>query len=195
MDRVNETEAQIFAQIEELKGDLYGNYAQICRKLANLRPGIHYMHKDHAWKYYKEVAAQKLFPESVFTFGTKRGYLECMMGRARDVQLRVAAGAEFDWCQVERGEIVDRRTSWKKMGAADFKRLFPAGQPVRSLTEQRAILQAEIAARPVTHIRRQPVACVDLVAGTFTLGGVTAPLSVVLGALADGGVDLRQAAA
>lgn len=193
MAMTNQSEAQTIARIEELKGDLALNFKQICELLALV--SNHYLHRDPLFRWYREVATGKLIPEVVMAMAMKRDYLKHLMGRPREVQLEVARDKEFDWCTSIKGEILDRRSSWKKMGAADFKRMFPVGQPIRSLHEQREVLRAELAAGPITHIRRQPLARVDAQAQTFTLGAQTVPLSVVLAALREAGIGAQEQAA
>lgn len=181
MTTTNQNEAQVIARIEDLKGDLGLNYKQICECLVLLKS--HYMHRDPLFRSYRDVASGAIIPEAVMCMAAKRGYLDHIAGRPRDLQRKIASDGEFDWCTVVRGEIVEKRTGWKKMGAADFKRMFPIGGPVRSMSEQRAALAQEMASAPVTHIRREPVARVNVEAQTFTLGTQTVPLSIVLAAL------------
>jgi hypothetical protein len=183
----NQNDAQTIARIEDLKGDLALNFKQICELLVLV--GNHYLHRDPLFRSYREVASGKLMAEAVMAMAAKRGYLAHIAGRPRDVQLEIARDGEFDWCCEVKGEIVTKRTGWKKMGMADFKRMFPIGGGVRSVQEQRAIIQQEIAAGPVTHIRRQPTARIDVSAQTFTLGSQTVPLSVVVSAMRDAGMS------
>lgn len=186
MAMTNQNEAQIIARIEELKGDLALNFKQICDLLALVSQ--HYLHRDPLFRHYREVASGKLIPELVMAMGLKRGYLQHMMGRPREVQMQIARDADLSWCCAVRGEIVEKRTSWKSMGQADFKRMFPIGQPVRSLPEQIAALKQEMATQPVTHVKGQPIARVDLAAGTFRLGNQVVPLNVVMAAMNEVGL-------
>lgn len=185
----NQNEAQIVARIEELKGDLAHNFGQICDLLVQVKN--HYLHRDSIFRWYKEVAAKKLLAETVLTFGTRRTHLSHICGYGHDLQRTLARGGEFDWVTVEKGEVVEKRTSWHKMPTADFKRMFPIGGPVRTVTEQRAILEAELAASPKTHVNRQPVARADREKESFTLGGQTVPLNVILGALREIGCEIN----
>jgi hypothetical protein len=185
----NQNDAQTIARIEKLKGDFALNFKQICDLLTLLK-SHHYYHDDRLFRHYREVSSGKLIPELVMALGLRRGYLQHMIGRPREVQMSVACDSDMSWCCALRGEIVEKRTSWKKMAAADFKRMFPIGGPVRSVQEQRDLLLAEMAAKPVTHIRQQPIARVDLKAGTFRLGAQVVPLSVVWAALAEVGIHL-----
>ena len=187
MANTNQNEAQTIARIEELKGDLALNFKQICELLLLLKG--HYLHTDPLFRHYREIASGKLIAECVMVMAGKLGYLKHMSGRPRDVQLEIASDGEFDWCMVVKGEIVTKRSGWRKMYAADFKRMFPIGGGIRSVQEQRAIIQQEIAAGPVTHIRRQPTARIDVNAQTFTLGGQTVPLSVVVAAMREVGLS------
>ena len=182
----NQSEAQTIARIEELKGDLALNFKQICDLLALVSQ--HYLHRDPLFRHYREVASGKLIPELVMAMGLKRGYLQHMMGRPREVQMQIARDADLSWCCAVRGEIVEKRTSWKAMGAADFKRMFPIGGPVRSPHEQAAILREEMATQPVTHVRGQPLARVNLADQTFKLGSQVVPISIVLAAMAEAGI-------
>jgi len=182
----NQNEAQTIARIEDLKGDLALNFTQICELLVLV--GNHYLHRDPLFRSYQEVASGKLVAEVVMAMASKRGYLTHLAGRPRDVQLKIARDGDLDWCCLVKGEIVVKRSSWKKMGAVDFKRMFPVGAGVRSVQEQRALIQQEIAAGPVTHIRRQPVARIDVTAQTFTLGSQTVPLSLVVAAMREAGL-------
>ena len=177
----NQNDAQTIARIEELKGDLALNFKQICELLVLV--GSHYLHRDALFRWYREVASGKLIPEVVMAMAMRRGYLSRLVGRPREVQLEVARDSEFDWCHEVKGEIVTKRTGWKKMGSADFKRMFPVGAGIRAVHEQRAIIEQEMAAGPVTHIRRQPLVRIDVKAQTFTLGNQTVPLSVVIAAM------------
>ena len=177
----NQNDAQIIARIEDLKGDMTLHFKQICELL--LLVGSHYLHRDPLFRWYREVASGKLVAEVVMCMAMKRNYLKHLSGRPRDTQLEVARDKEFDWCTEVRGEIVTYRTGWKKMGAPDFKRMFPIGAGILSLHEQRAIIQQEMAAGPVTYINRQPTARVDVAAQTFTLGRQTVPLNVIVAAL------------
>jgi len=182
----NQNDAQTIARIEELKGDLALNFKQICELLVLV--GSHYLHRDPLFRWYRDVASNKLVPEIVMAMAMKRDYLKHLAGRPREMQLEVARDGEFDWCCEIKGAIVTKRTGWKKMASADFKRMFPIGAGIRSAHEQREIIQQEIADGPVTHIRRQPIARVNAAAQTFTLGAQTVPLSVVLNALREANI-------
>ena len=183
---INRNEAQIIQKIEELLGDMALNFGQICDLLAGL--DRHYLHKDPIFRWYREVASGKLVPELVRAMCGAQPLIKHMVGRPREVQATLARDGEFDWVREVRGEIVVKRGSWRKMSQAEFKRMFPIGAPVRSVQEQRAVLEAEMAGKPATHIRQQPLARVDLKAGTFTLGYVTVPLTVVIAALSEAGL-------
>ena len=188
MAHTNQNEAQTIARIEDLKADLALNFTQICELLMLVRS--HYLHTDPMFRSYREVASGKLLAQIVMVMARKQSYLKHISGRPRDVQLEIARDGEFDWCCLVKGEIVTRRTSWKKMGAADFKRMFPIGAGIRSVQEQRAIIQEEMATAPVTHIRQQPRARIDVHAQTFALGKQTVPLSVVVSAMREAGMDV-----
>ena len=189
MKPTNQSEAQIIARIEDLRADLALNFGQICELLVLIKP--HYLHKDPMFKWYREVATGKLLPETVMTFAHKPDYLKHLCGYNRETQMAITRGNEFNWCEEYRGEIVEKRTDWKKMSAAAFKRMFPIGGPVQSVHEQRAALEAELASKPKTHVRQQPVARADGEKQTFSLGTQTVPLSVILGALREIGLEVR----
>ena len=182
----NQNEAQIIARIEDLLRDIAMNFTQICDLLILVRG--HHLHRKPMFRWYREVASGNLLAEVVMLMDRKPGYLKCLAGRPRKMQLELARGGEFDWCQEIKGEIVTMRTCWEKMGAADFKRMFPIGASIRSVQEQRAIIEQEMAARPVTHIRRQPLARIDVAAQTFSLGKQTVPLGVVIAAMREAGL-------
>lgn len=184
----NQNEAQIVARIEELKADLAYNFGQICDLLMQVKN--HYLHRDSLFRWYKEVSAKKLLPEVVLAFGTRRNHLTHVCGYNRDLQRTLADGRDFDWIKVEKGEIVQKRTSWNKMPTDAFKRMFPIGGPVRTVVEQRAILEAELGAAPKTHVNRQPIVRADREKETVTVGKQTVPLNVILGALREAGITL-----
>lgn len=186
MPMTNQNEAQIIARIEDLKADIALNYRSICELLVQVNN--HYLQRESLFRHYRKVAEGKLLPELAMAMGTKHGYVEHMEGRPIAVQQAVARDQSFDWVCEVKGEIVERRTSWKAMKVADFKRVFPIGRSPASLSEQRAALQAEMQVRPETHRHGQPLARVDLAAQTFRLGAQTVPLSVVMAALADAGL-------
>ena len=144
-----------------------------------------------AIKWYREVGTGKLLPETVMTFARKPDYLKHLCGYNRDTQMAITRGNEFNWCEEFRGEIIEKRTDWKKMSAAAFKRMFPIGGPLQSVHEQRATIEAELSSKPKTHVRQQPVARADGEKQTFTLGSQTVPLNVILGALREIGLEVR----
>ena len=185
---INRNEAQIVQRIEELIGDMALNFRQICDLLAGI--DSHYLHKDPMFRWYREVASGRLAPELIMAMGRKAAFIKHMVGRPREVQMKVAQDGEFDWARAVKGEVVDRRGSWRQMADDEFKRMFPIGGPVRTVQEQRAVLLADLAAGPVTHIRQQPIARVDVAAGTFRLGAQVVPLSVLCAALAEVGIPL-----
>lgn len=180
----NQNEAQIVARIEELKTDLTINFKSICDLLVQLKH--HYLHRDSIFRWYKEVSSGKLLPETVLAFGTRRTHLMQICGYNRELQRTLANGGEFDWATVEKGEIIEKRTSWHKMPTDAFKRMFPIGGPVRTLAEQKAILQSELAAVPKTHVNRQPIVRVD--GEKVIVGSQAVPLNVILGALREANV-------
>lgn len=188
----NQNEAQIVARIEELKADLTLNFGNICELLTQLKH--HYMHYHPTFRWYKEVASKKLLPETVMAFGTKRTHLTHICGYNRDLQTTLSEGREFDWVTIEKGEIVQKRSSWNKMPTDAFKRMFPIGGPVRTVVEQRAILEAELAAAPKTHVNRQPIVRVDRQKETVAVGSQTIPLNVILGALKEAGFSTEEIA-
>lgn len=183
---INRNQAQIAARIENLLGDMAHNFKEICELLTGL--DSHYLHRDPMFRWYKEIATGKLMPELVMAMARASHLVKHMVGRPREVQLAVAEDKPFDWCRVEKGETVTRRGSWRQMSAAEFKRMFPVGEPVRSVSEQSALARLEMNRERVTHIRRQPVARVDTEKQTFRLGAQTVPLSVVLAALREAGL-------
>jgi hypothetical protein len=187
---INRNEAQIVQRIEELMGDMALNFRQICDLLATIDD--HYLHRDEMFRWYREVASGKLAPQLIMAMPRNRRtvFIKHMVGRPREVQMTLAQDGEFDWAREVKGEVEFRRGSWRKMSHAEFKRMFPIGGPVRTVQEQRALLLAEMAAKPVTHIRQQSVARVDVAAGTFRLGAQVVPLSVVWAALAEVGIPL-----
>ena len=185
----NQNEAQLVARIEDLKADLSFNFGQICELLTQIKS--HYLHKDPMFKWYREVGTGKLLPETVMTFARKPDYLKHLCGYSRETQMSITRCNEFNWCEEFRGEIVEKRTDWKKMSSAAFKRMFPIGGPVRSVHEQRAIVEAELASKSKTHVRQQPVARADGEKQTFSLGTQTVPLNVILGALREIGLEVR----
>ena len=185
----NQNEAQIGARIEALKDDLAHNYGEICELLSQLKS--HYMHKDPLYRFYKEVASGKLLPVTAMAFARKPDYLKHLCGYSRELQLSLVRVKEFDWVDIYKGEIVENRTNWLKMSSAAFKRMFPIGGPVRSVHEQRAALEAELASKPKTHVHQQPVARADGEKQTFSLGTQTVPLNVILGALREIGLEVR----
>lgn len=188
----NQNEAQIVARIEELKGDLAHNFGQICDLLVQVKN--HYLHRDSIFRWYREVSSGKLLPEVVMAFGTRRTHLNHISGYNRDLQKTLARGGEFDWATIERGEVVEKRTSWHKMPTDAFKRMFPIGGPVRTVAEQRAILEAELAAAPKVFVNRQPVVRVDADTRTMRVAGHTVPLNVILGALREANIIGPEAA-
>lgn len=187
MAHTNQNQAQIIALIEQLKGDIAINFTRICELLLQLND--YYLHKNEMFKWYKEVASGKLTSEAVLALSRRGDCLKHIIGRPRDVQIAIAQDGEFTWCSVSKGEIVDRRTPCSKMLNADFKRMFPIGAPIRSVSEQRAILVQELAAKPVTHIRRQPIARVNVADQTFSLGAQTVPINIIIAALREAKVD------
>jgi hypothetical protein len=185
---INRNEAQMVQKIEELLQDMALNFRQICDLLAGI--DSHYLHRDPMFRWYRDVASGRLAPELIMAMGRKAAFIKHIVGRPREVQMKVAQDGPFDWARAVKGEVVDRRGSWRQMADDEFKRMFPIGGPVRTVQEQRAVLLAELAAGPVMHIRRQPVARVDMDAGTFRLGAQVVPLSVLWAALAEVGISL-----
>lgn len=183
---INRNQAQIAARIENLLGEMAHNFKEICELLTGL--DSHYLHRDPMFRWYKEIATGKLMPELVMAMARASHLVKHMVGRPREAQLAVAEDKPFDWCRIVNGEITTKRGSWRQMSAAEFKRMFPVGGPVQTVTDQRSALHCELAASPVTHIRRQPVARVDTEKQTFRLGAQTVPLSVVLAALREAGL-------
>jgi hypothetical protein len=187
---LNRNEAQIAAKIEQLMANMAANFREICELLIALDK--HYLHRDPMFKWYLEVANGKLVPTLIMAMVKSQPFIKHMVGRPRDVQINIAEDKPFDWCCVVKGEIEVKRGSWRQMSPSEFKRMFPEGAPVRSVAEQRADIEKQLATEPATHIRRQPLARADATAQTFTLGTQTVPLSIVLLALREAGVDKIQ---
>lgn len=187
---MNRNQAQIAARIENLLADMAHNFKEVCDLLTGLDK--HYLHRDPMFRWYREVAAGKLVPETIMAMAKASNLVKHMVGRPREVQLAVATDGVFDWCREVNGEIVQRRGSWRQMSQAEFKRMFPIGGSVLSVSEQRAVLEQELAAGPVEFVRRQPVARADAAAGTFKLGSQVVPLSIVLSALREAGLAVSE---
>jgi hypothetical protein len=185
---INRSEAQIVHRIQELLNDITLDIQQICDLLVEI--DSHYLHRDPMFRWYREVHSNKLVPDLIMAMCRKQTFIKHMVGRPREVQMTLAQDGEFEWAREVKGEVEFRRGSWRQMDDAEFKRMFPIGGPVRTVQEQRALLLTEMAAKPVTHIRQQPIARVDLKAGTFRLGAQVVPLSVVWAALAEVGIPL-----
>ncbi len=183
---INRNEAQMVQKIEELLGDMALNFRQICDLLVGI--DRHYLHRDPMFRFYREVATGKLVPELIMAMCKAGPLIKHMTGRPREVQMTLARDGAFDWVREVKGQIEVRRGSWRQMSQPEFKRMFPIGGPVRSVQEQSALLQEEMAARPVTHIRQQPIARIDLKARTFSLGAQVVPLTVLIAAFAEVGI-------
>ncbi len=183
---MNRNQAQLAAKIESLLSDMAASFKDICELLTGI--DRHYLHKDPMFRWYKEVAHGKLAPKTVMAMSKASHLVPHMVGRSREVQMAVATDKEFDWCRVVKGEIVQKRGSWRQMSTAEFKRMFPVGGAILTVPEQRSALETELATAPVTHIRRQPTAEVDPDNRTFRLGSQTVPLNVVLAALREVGI-------
>jgi hypothetical protein len=189
---INRNQAQIATNIEQLMANVAANFREICELLIALDK--HYLHRDPMFKWYRQVANGKLVPALIMAMVNAQRRIKHMVGRPREVQINIAEDKPLDWCRVVKGEIEVRRGSWRQMSQLEYERTFPEGGPVRTVLEQRAIIEKELAAEPVTHIRRQPLARVDVTAQTFTLGNQTVPLSIVLSALREAGVDSNDVA-
>lgn len=187
---LNRNQAQIAARIEGLLSDMALNFKEICELLAGLDK--HYLHKDPMFRWHREVATGKLIPEMIMAMSKATHLVTHMVGRPRETQLAVATDKEFDWCREVKGEVVQKRGSWRQMSTAEFKRMFPVGGAVLTVPEQRAVLERDLAAAPVTHIRQQPLARVDAEARLFRLGRQVVPLNVVLAALHEAGLSVLE---
>lgn len=189
----NQSEAKTISRIEELKGDIALNFKQICDLLVLV--GKHYLHRDPLFRWYREVSTEKLIPEVVIAMGLKRGLLPHIAGRPRDVQMQIAKEVDFTFCTEVRGEVIEKRAGWKAMRDVDFKRMFPIGAAVRTTSEQRNLIEQELAAAVPAFVRGQPLARVDTSARTLTLGRQKVPLSIILAALREAGIQSTDVAA
>lgn len=189
----NRSDEELVAEIESLKVEGLANFASTCERLTELakRGYKHPLHRHSQYRHHAEVSSGKLIPAIVVMFDGDRPRMACFRGRPEDVQRTVASGREFDVVlRTNTGTLVERKLSAGRMSLKTLRILFPEGKPPRPLSEQRAILQAELNALPKTHLNGKPL--VQALPGKEALrvAGSEIPLTAINAALVEMGYRL-----
>lgn len=189
----NRSNEQLIAEIESIKEDGLAAFSATCERLTELsrRNYRHPLHRHNLYRHHAAVTAQRLHPAIVILFDGGARHMDCFIGRPEDVQKTVAVGREFDVAIISKGEIAERKISASRMNLKTLELLFPAGKSPRTLTEQKAILQAELDAAPATHVNRQPVVRASVEDRSLIVAGTKIPLTAFKAALADLGIQLE----
>ena len=187
----NMTTEQVLHLIAEYRATAEANFVEICLALVELkrRGEPHNLFRDKLFRWYAEVAGEKLHPGLVFHWDGDRRKMECFIGRKLELQLAVLQGRDIGVIREEKGKLVEARQTMRDMTAKDLQRVFPKGQAQRNFDEQREILQAEIAARP-PKTETVPKIKGDAAARVLCVGKHTIPLALVKAALAEIGLTV-----
>lgn len=185
---------QIVGRIEEYKADGLAAIKNICVALKELkvRKQRHPLHRDRVYKWFLEVADGRLHPGVVALFNGRKGYLDHLVGRPLDVQKQILAERDLDVVQWDgrKRQIVEVRKPAIKLSLKDFQRVFPKGKPLPTLSEQRAALEVEIAAQPVTHTQHGPIVRATHNGKALLVGRTEVPMNTIINALREMGATV-----
>lgn len=185
---------QIIARIEEAKDDSFEAAREICNCLVELnkRKVSHPLHKDRVYRWYKDIAAEKLHPGIAMIFNGNPRYIEHVLGRPLDLQKGMVAGREYDVVYEWSGELKEAKKSIMQMSLGVFQRLFPKGQSPATVKQQTEALKKEISLRAKNVTKHGPIVRADRDAKLLYVGTTAVPLSVVRTALKEIGLDFKE---
>lgn len=186
----NMTTEQILHLIAEYRLAAETNFKEICLALVEVkrRGEPHNLFRHKLFRWYAEVAAEKLHPGLVFHWDGDRRKMECLIGCKMQMQLAILQGRDIGVICEKNGELVETRRTMRDMVAPELRRVFHKGEP-RTFDEQREILQAEIAAR-VPKTETVPEVKGDAAARVLRVGKYSIPLALVKTALAEIGLTV-----
>ena len=187
----NMSTEQLLHLIAEYRLTAETNFKEICLALVEVkrRAEPHNLFRDKLFRWYAEVAAEKLHPGIVFHWDGNRQKMECFIGRPLERQLAVLQGREIGIVEEVNGEMLESRKKIISMSPKELRRVFPKGEDIRTFDEQREILQAEIAAR-VPKTETVPEVKGDVAARVLRVGKHAIPLALVKAALAEIGLTV-----
>ena len=177
-----------------LKEGIIASFEEICSMIFELKTRCKFNHEliGHSmFRFYAEVRNGRLTGAMVYALGGNKRMLSHMEGRPKDFQNELAGGKLVTIVTTSKSEIVERDKAVIDMTYSELARAFPAGKSPATIGEQRSALEAELASKPKAHVPQQPVARADGEKQTFSLGGQTVPLNVILGALREIGLEVR----
>lgn len=186
----NMSTEQLLHLIAEYRAAAETNFKEICLALVEVkrRGEPHNLFRDKLFRWYAEVAGEKLHPGLVFHWDGDRRKMECLIGCKMPMQLGILQGRDIGVICEKNGELVETRRTMRDMKAPELRRVFHKGEP-RTFDEQREVLQAEIAARqPKT--MDMPEVKGDAAARVLRVGKHTIPLALVKAALAEIGLTV-----
>lgn len=190
----NMTSEQVIALIEDCVADGLARQEEICSALQELgRRGVrHKLHKHPLYKWFNEVADRKLAMSVVALYSGKKAYLDHLVGRPIDTQRQIVSELPIDVAQMDRNtnRILAVRKPVIRLNLADFKRVFPLGKPPATFAEQKAALEVELAAQPVTRTQHGPIVRAIKEESVLMVGTVKVPLSVIRTALIEIGAKV-----
>lgn len=190
----NMSREQLIAFVDERKGTIIASFEDICEAIYELKTRCKFNHSligTELFRFYAQVRNGRLTGAMVYALGGNKRMLSHMEGRPKELQNELAAGRLLTIAVEIKGEIVERDKAIIDMRYAELARVFPINKSPATIGEQRAALEAELASKPKTHVRQQPVARADGEKQTFSLGTQTVPLNVILGALREIGLEVR----
>jgi hypothetical protein len=191
----NQSDEQLIGEIENLRSEGLHLFASICERLWELdkRKYKHPLHTHIQFRHFRAVASEKLLPAIVVMFNGGRAYTDCFSGRPLDIQKSVASGRPFDVAMALRiGGVSVRSLPVQRMNQKTIQLMFPPGAPVRTVFEQKVLLEAELATKPETHRAGKPLIRAGSDKESFIVGGTTIPLSVFTAAARELGYKLEK---
>ena len=190
----NMSAEQIISLIEDCVQDGLTRQEEICQHLQEMsrRKIRHRLHRHPLYKWFNEVADRKLAMSVVALYSGKKAYLDHLVGRPIDTQRQIVAELPIDVAQMDRktNQIVAVRKPVIRLNLSDFKRVFPLGKPPATFAEQKAALEAELAAKPVTQTQHGPIVRAIKEESVLMVGTVKVPLSVIRTALIEIGAKV-----
>lgn len=191
----NMSREQLISFIDERKGGIIASFEDICEAIYELKTRYKFDHspiRNQLFRFYAEVRNGRLTGAMVYALGGDRRYLIHMEGRPKELQNELAGGKLVSIAtRTAKGEIVEKDKAIVDMTFQEIARAFPIGKSPATVYEQRAALELELPKEFTTPACQVPTPRADAKTQTFTLGSATVPLTQVVEALREIGLEVR----
>ena len=170
----NLSKEQLYSFIEDKKSGLAAHYEDVCEAIWELETRCKDKHpmRDHLYcRFYKLVHNKTLSVRMIQALAGGQRLLAHMEGRPINLQDELADGRLISVCRIVKGGIIEARIPINEFSQKDLQVAFPIGKPPATLIEQRAHLEAKLAAISTPGAPKPPIISADALRRVVIIDG------------------------